>query len=366
MVGHPQYAVLERSRTGVFMLERELKFLVPAASREGIAACFALEAERDHLRAQYFDTPDRRLARARAAIRLRLERGQWVQTLKMAGADPMTRIELNHACPAQRLDLSVYQGTPAEPVVAGLAGELGVRYETDVRRCTRTERIAEGEVELAYDVGVIRAGGLELPLCELEFELTSGRPFALFSVAGDWLMRYGLVLDLRSKAERGDALADAAARIEAAARGERDAVCESKSVRFSAPRLAARIRPHSTATGSLAATAAECIEHIARNAAVLAGDPAALSVTAPAKENGGHAHQLGAGLRRLCAAWRLCPQAGGLPPLEVREAARRYAALLKHRCGPDTPACRLAGSVEFQAWLLELLAWSVGERVAWR
>lgn len=33
------------------MLERELKFLVPAASREGIAACFALEAERDHLRA---------------------------------------------------------------------------------------------------------------------------------------------------------------------------------------------------------------------------------------------------------------------------------------------------------------------------
>src|SRR5690606_13375696 len=76
-----------------------------------------------------------------------------------------------------------------------------------VLRLLRQVRSRHGSVELAYDTGVLRAGGLDLPISELEFELLSGRPAAIFAVARRWQQRHGLVLDARSKSERGDALA---------------------------------------------------------------------------------------------------------------------------------------------------------------
>lgn len=370
------------------MLEQELKFSVPAAFRKAVAAQFAAppSSERVHLRAQYFDTPDRQLARQRAAIRLRLEGRKWVQTFKMAGADAMSRVELNHPCPARRLDLSVYAGTPAESVLAGLDAELGVRYETDVWRSAKVVRTRAGAVEVAYDVGVIRAGGLELPVCELEFELASGRPPALFTVAGRWLARHGLVLDLRSKAERGDGLANAAARIEAAALDQRPAVREAEIARFWAPRFAERVElaAHATPSEALAAMTAECIEQIARNASPLAAAEAPSGVRLGGPE---HVHQLRVGMRRLRSAWRLFEGAAELPPQPLQEAARKHfanfgrvrdqdvmsggvlPALLEAGMPPlqlDPPtgvdAGELAAAADFQAWLLALLAWNVGVR----
>ena len=180
------------------MLEQELKFSIPRASSKTVAAQLATlqPSSRMRLRAMYFDTADRQLARRHAAIRLRQEGRRWVQTFKMAGADALSRIELNHPCPGRQLDLAVYAGTPAETVLAGLAGELQVRYETDVWRRAVSVRIRGGTVEIAYDEGVIRAGGLELPVCELEFELASGRPAALFKLAARWQRQHGLVLEI--------------------------------------------------------------------------------------------------------------------------------------------------------------------------
>ena len=71
------------------MPEQELKLHVPAASRQAVQREIKQrEATRIRLHAMYFDTPERELARARIAIRLRLEGRDWVQTLKMPGADP--------------------------------------------------------------------------------------------------------------------------------------------------------------------------------------------------------------------------------------------------------------------------------------
>ena len=152
------------------MLEQEIKLHVPPASRPAVLAAMdtPARAQRIRLRAMYFDTPDRQLARQRAAIRLRLEGRRWIQTFKMAGKDALSRVELNHPRPRAELDLSVYVGTPAEAVLAGLEDTLAVRYETDVRRVLRQVRLRTGVVELAYDTGLIRAGDLELPLYELE------------------------------------------------------------------------------------------------------------------------------------------------------------------------------------------------------
>jgi len=190
------------------MSEQELKLHVPAVARKSVEQeVRQRDATRIHLHAMYFDTPDRQLARARVAIRLRQEGRAWVQTLKTPGGNAITRVEMNHARPGPILDLSVYAGTEVESVLAGLKGELGLRYETDVVRLLRKVRTRLGTVEIAFDSGLLRAGKLELPISELEFELMSGRPAAIFAVARGWQQRHGLVLDSRSKSERGDALA---------------------------------------------------------------------------------------------------------------------------------------------------------------
>lgn len=199
------------------MIEIELKFQLPPASLEALRT--ELEAagcRPQRLQAAYLDTAERHLARARAALRLRREDDQWVQTLKAQGAGLMHRLEHNvpvaggDAVPA--LDLARHAGTPAGLALAAAlgpdAGPLGLVFETDVRRSLALLPAAGGAmVEAALDEGEIRAAGQRLALCELELELRSGEPAALLALADDWVARHGLWLDTRSKAERGEDLA---------------------------------------------------------------------------------------------------------------------------------------------------------------
>lgn len=367
------------------MLEQEIKLHVPAASRKAVAAQLtALPGPRRmRLRAMYFDTADRRLARQYAAIRLRQEGRRWVQTFKMAGSDSLSRIEINHSRPGPELDLSVYAGTPAQAVIDKADGELVLRYETDVLRLTRHVRTRLGLVEVAYDMGTIRAGALEVPINEVEFERVSGQVGALFALAGRWLRQHELVLDGRSKAERGDALANADVQVKAASPAEQPAVREAEIERYWAPARAGKIRldDRSAPSEALASISSACYDQIVRNAAMLAEvDTARLDVRAGAE----HVHQLRVGMRRLRSAWRLFRGWAPLPGAELQEGARYYfggfgtgrdadvlgatvvPALLRagmppialaHGDGGD--AARLATSPEFQRWQLDLLAWTV-------
>ena len=132
------------------MSEQEIKLNVPALAQEAIATAMRKsKAESISLRALYFDTADRQLAKAEVALRLRLEGNDWVQTLKMAGGYSLTRIELNHSRPSPVLDLSLYAGTAAEPFLTSLTKPLELRYETDVTRLLRKQRTRKGTVEIA-------------------------------------------------------------------------------------------------------------------------------------------------------------------------------------------------------------------------
>ena len=64
------------------MNEIELKFQVPPAQRQAVRRALATsKAQILRLQAQYFDTPDRRLAAAHVSRRLRQVGEAWVQTL---------------------------------------------------------------------------------------------------------------------------------------------------------------------------------------------------------------------------------------------------------------------------------------------
>lgn len=195
------------------MIEIELKFQVPVAAREAVARAMASgRSERTRLQAVYFDTPDRRLAAAGAAVRLRLEGARWVQTAKAGDPHGMQRHEHNAPVdgaadgPPPTLDLARHQGTPVGDLLArALAGATPAPlFRTDVLRTHREVRAGLGTLELALDVGEIAAGDRHWPLHELEIELVEGDPLAVLDAASCWVARHGLWLDVRSKAERGD------------------------------------------------------------------------------------------------------------------------------------------------------------------
>src|SRR5689334_16752509 len=67
--------------------------------------------ERTSLAAIYFDTDDRRLAKAGMAWRLRREGRRWVQTLKAAGSNVVERFEHEVIRPDATHDASAHAGT---------------------------------------------------------------------------------------------------------------------------------------------------------------------------------------------------------------------------------------------------------------
>lgn len=190
------------------MLERELKLYIPKAQQTGVmAAIQQLPAtQKIHLAARYFDTAQRSLAHQGAALRLRLENGQWVQTLKMRGGDAFSNVEYNHLRNEATLDLSVYKDTAAATLFSQLSAPLQMRYQTDVNRTIALISTAQADIEVALDIGVIKAKEHSLSISEVEFELKKGDMAEVFITALAWLQQFNLLLELRSKAERGDAL----------------------------------------------------------------------------------------------------------------------------------------------------------------
>ena len=277
------------------MKEVELKFQVPPGRRAALAQAVAGRTDRQgmrqrtRLRAAYWDMPDRALAQALLALRVRREGRVWVQTLKGVGNDGMTRLEHNVPLPPDAAsavppaDPALHAGTPVgERLLAVLAKQapgaaLQLQYRTDVLRLGRSVKSRLGRVELALDEGRIEAADRRLPLYELEIELKSGSPLAVIAAARRWLPRFGLWLDTRSKAERGDLLS----------RGETAA-----PARLAQP--VALTREMSPAQARLEVLRS-CADQVCRNASQVASGTHASE----------HVHQLRVGLRRLRCALAL-------------------------------------------------------------
>lgn len=313
-------------------LETELKFHVPKSSIASFEKALQRGATQTLvLKALYFDTAGRHLARQRIALRLRLENDQWVQTLKMAvGESLLSRIELNHPRPSPDLDLSVYAGTPAEHLIAHLSEPLIVGYETHVSRLVRLIRTPVGVVEIAYDCGFVRAGALDLPICEVELELKLGEIAALFALASQWQRDHGLVMDARSKAERGDLLARLNHKLEEIDTQSIVNPSHLKALEVDKYWSARNAKPIAlvsdmSASQGLRCIMAECLDQIIRNSAVLAHID---TLGIHALDTTEHVHQLRVGIRRMRTAWSLFKDLCELPTQAQRDGIKKYFALL--------------------------------------
>lgn len=195
--------------------EIELKLLVDAERMADISAAPVIAANarnlgtRRHLKSVYYDTPERLLRRNGLSLRVRQSGARVVQTVKTEAVDdPLRRGEWEAPLPSPVPDLVL--AMPLFP--EKLRGQLATRpleqvFAADVHRHTRLLDVPSGTVEIAFDQGVLTAGDRTMAVSEIELELKSGSPSAIWEIALR-LAEHGPVMpSIRSKSARGFDLA---------------------------------------------------------------------------------------------------------------------------------------------------------------
>ncbi len=263
------------------VLPEDQDVLKKAAAPAGFTASRAVTK---NLHSIYFDTPDQRLRKARVSLRVRKTGKTWIQTAKIGTGVKgglSSAVEVEHPVAGRAIDLALIDDPQVlSYLVQAIDGEtLLETCETLIRRTTRVLTSENGSrLEIAFDVGEIRAGPKTQPLAEVELELQKGSAPALFAAAKGLLGETPFRFSPCSKAERGFRLA-----------GNEE---QDRSI----PLLASGISlsPEETVETAYRNVLRSCLEQIAHNRAViLAGD----HPEGP--------HQLRIGLRRLRSAFRL-------------------------------------------------------------
>jgi inorganic triphosphatase YgiF len=173
--------------------------------------------QRHELFNQYYDTPDRDLAQAKVALRLRRDGDQFIQTLKSRGqsvAGLSERNEWDWYLDKAKLDLKKLADDCWPASLAELDKKtLKPIFTTDFVR--EKAEIAWGRgkakvvIEAALDLGKVVVGKQSEEICELELELRQGDPEALLELAAELAADLPLMPCDISKAERGYRLYDA-------------------------------------------------------------------------------------------------------------------------------------------------------------
>lgn len=201
-------------------METELKLLldpadVAAFRRHPLLRRYALaKPTTQQLTSIYFDTPDAYFRRHDAGLRVRSLNRKWIQTLK---ADGQVAAGLHQR---EEWESAVMGAFPDLPALADLVGpdskwgrrlrstglhaQLVPIFTTKFRRTLWQLRLEHGEeVELVLDQGEVIHAERCLPISEIELELKSGDPAALFEFALELQKTLPLRVSNISKAERG-------------------------------------------------------------------------------------------------------------------------------------------------------------------
>lgn len=195
-------------------VEIELKLALPPQQAEAFLKLMARRRStpvQQTLVTRYFDTPNFALSTQGVALRVRRIGRRWLQTLKTEGerrGGLSRRAEYEMAVTRGSPDWTRFPPEAQVWVPEALRAQLAPVFET---RFQRTAWLIKGrggaQIEVALDVGEIRAGGRSQPICEIELELKAGQPDALFALALVWAGRLDCLPFDVSKAERGVRLA---------------------------------------------------------------------------------------------------------------------------------------------------------------
>ncbi len=156
----------------------------------------------------YFDTPEHSLRKHGISLRVRHIGNHRIQTLKRAKSAAFARPEWEAELDGDQPDLSLLRRRALKPLRAKrLERKLMPIFETRVERRTIPVQWNGSQIEIAIDLGSILANGCTTPIHEVEFELKVGTVQSVVALASRMLDEIAARYGLRSKAERGYALA---------------------------------------------------------------------------------------------------------------------------------------------------------------
>src|SRR5919108_1267044 len=160
----------------------------------------------------YYDTPRLDLQSYGAALRIRHVGQRRLQTLKLPVEDPgglQSFQELERAVASDLPDLTGIGDEPFASYVGdhNVIPNLAPLFTTEFRRTIWPVQFNDSTIEMALDVGEIRAGERRLPICEIELELKSGHPERLLELGLLIHRDIPVAWEYETKAARGYRLA---------------------------------------------------------------------------------------------------------------------------------------------------------------
>jgi len=169
-------------------------------------------SEQINLLANYFDTADERLSKARLSYRVRRENDVWMATIKGDGSSLgglHSRMEINVPVHSPKPDLSVFQAYDIHKKILQVldGGVLEMIVQTDFQREAVLFEQSENLIEIALDQGSILASGKKNPILEVELELKKGKTEELLSLGAQLVENFPLLIEPKSKLLRGLILA---------------------------------------------------------------------------------------------------------------------------------------------------------------
>lgn len=280
--------------------EIELKLLCEPAELDRVKRAPALQrlksgrASGKHLHSIYFDTDKLALGENGLALRLRKSGSDFIQTLKTetgasgSAAGALARDTGEHEALLPRgaaaPDLNRLPASLRKRIQKLANGSaLAPRLESDIRRTVHNLATPEGDlIELALDLGALKAGGRDAKVSEIELELKEGNPASLYRLALELAECADLRIGMKSKSERGFALI----------RPDRPQAVKAEALHL----------PRDITLGdAYAAVLRHCLVHI------MANEAAALEASLPEA-----LHQMRVALRRARSAFEIfAPAIGG-------------------------------------------------------
>ena len=193
-------------------VESEIKLFASSAMLEALRghALLAGADQTSTLVTTYFDTLGRKLKHSGASLRIRDGGKGREQTFKLIspGGSVVRRSEWNVAAAGDLPEASAFPAKPRTTLVRLLGGgALEPVATTTIERTTRRIHFGSSAIEIAFDLGAIRAGEREAAVCEFEMELVEGRFADMLALALELPLGPELRWSVSSKAERCYALA---------------------------------------------------------------------------------------------------------------------------------------------------------------
>ncbi|MEH3477705.1 inorganic triphosphatase [Enterobacter cloacae] len=196
--------------------EIELKFIVEKDSVDALRQHLQTLSGEHHEPVQllniYYETPDNWLRRHDMGLRIRGANGRYEMTMKIAGrvvGGLHQRPEYNIDISQPKLELERFPAEvwPNGELPSALATEVQPLFSTDFWREKWLVTEGKSRIEIALDLGEVKAGEYQEPICELELELLEGETNDVLKLARKLVSQSGLRQGSLSKAARGYHLA---------------------------------------------------------------------------------------------------------------------------------------------------------------